>query len=613
MKKIIAYLLIALMCVSCLAGCGDKNEVSEDLQAAADYVYAMYKNAGKVTATDYERTTQVMIDNVAYTVEWTADNDAVKITVKDKIATIDVDEKTEKEINYVLTATIKDADGNYVTKEFKYTIPAYEGLEKIVENAYALEPGETMDGTYTLEGVILSVDTAYDSAYDNVTVTIQVGDLKDKPIICYRMKNGEGVTAIDTIKVGDTITVTGELTNYSGKIEFTAGCTLDKVVVGEASEVEVPTIPADATMEDIVDIAYTLTVGQALADTQTLTGVITSVDTAYDASYGNVTVTIQVGNKSDKLIKCFRMKGTGADTIAVGDTITVTGTLKNFQGEVEYDAGCTLDSYTSAGGSNSNTNGNGNSNGNNNSNGNSNSNSNGNSNSNSNGNSNGNTSGGSASSVTPSSSAAEIMNAAYALGANEKLNGTYTLSGIITKVNEAYNATYSNATVTIKVDGSDKEIRCFHMGGTGADQVGTGDWVKVSGTIVNYVGDLGYSTIEFESGCTLVSYTINTTKVTYQTPAEIVAAASKLESNAYLEGGPYTLTGKITSFKFTYNPEYTTIAVYINVEGTEILCYKLSGTGIDTVKEGDTITVTGQLMKYYETIEFNGCTLDKVN
>ena len=39
------------------------------------------------------------------------------------------------------------------------------------------------------------------------------------------------------------------------------------------------------------------------------------------------------------------MKGTGADVIAVGDTITVKGTLKNYSGTKEFDSGCTLVSY----------------------------------------------------------------------------------------------------------------------------------------------------------------------------------------------------------------------------------------------------------------------------
>ncbi len=98
----------------------------------------------------------------------------------------------------------------------------------------------------------------------------------------------------------------------------------------------------------IVDAAYGLASGASLANgPYTLSGVITSVDEAYNTQYSNVTVTMAVtGADSDKPIKCYRLKGTGADVIAVGTTITVTGQLKNYNGTIEFDSGCTLDSYT---------------------------------------------------------------------------------------------------------------------------------------------------------------------------------------------------------------------------------------------------------------------------
>ena len=103
----------------------------------------------------------------------------------------------------------------------------------------------------------------------------------------------------------------------------------------------------DATPAEIVDAAYSLAKDESLTNKQTLTGVITSVDEAYSTQYSNIVVTIRVdGADETKLIKCYRMKGTGADKIGVGDTITVTGTIKNYNGTIEFDSGCTLDSYT---------------------------------------------------------------------------------------------------------------------------------------------------------------------------------------------------------------------------------------------------------------------------
>ena len=106
-------------------------------------------------------------------------------------------------------------------------------------------------------------------------------------------------------------------------------------------------LAADATAEEIVNAAYSLLSGETLENNQTLTGVIVSIDSAYSTQYKNIEVTIKVNGADEiKTIKCYRMKGTGADKIGVGDTITVTGKIKNHYGTIEFDQGCTLDSYT---------------------------------------------------------------------------------------------------------------------------------------------------------------------------------------------------------------------------------------------------------------------------
>ncbi len=100
------------------------------------------------------------------------------------------------------------------------------------------------------------------------------------------------------------------------------------------------------TNEAILKALFALESGKSLAGKYTLTGVITKIDTAYSSQYKNITVTIVVDGLTEYPVQCYRMKGTGADAIKVGDTITVTGTLKNYNGTKEYDSGCTLDKYT---------------------------------------------------------------------------------------------------------------------------------------------------------------------------------------------------------------------------------------------------------------------------
>lgn len=98
---------------------------------------------------------------------------------------------------------------------------------------------------------------------------------------------------------------------------------------------------------DVVDAAYALESGESLNGI-TLTGVIGKIDDAYSEKYGNITVTIVIDNRVNQPIQCFRLKGEGCDTLAVGDKITVTGNIVNYNDTIEFNSGCTLDSKTTA-------------------------------------------------------------------------------------------------------------------------------------------------------------------------------------------------------------------------------------------------------------------------
>lgn len=207
--------------------------------------------------------------------------------------------------------------------------PLYATPSEIVNALYALESGATLEGgPYTLTGIITNVNDAYSTTYGNITVTIVVEDLSDKPVVCYRIKG----TGADTIAVGDTITVTGNLTNYNGTYEFTTGSSLDSYKTDAA----------------IVDELYALESGAKLDKKYALTGVIASVDEAYSTQYSNVTVTIDVDGVTGKPVKCYRIKGTNAADLKVGDTITVYGELTNFSGTYEFTSGSKIIGYVAA-------------------------------------------------------------------------------------------------------------------------------------------------------------------------------------------------------------------------------------------------------------------------
>ena len=190
---------------------------------------------------------------------------------------------------------------------------------KIIPEAYALEEYEALPYDSILTGKIVSIDEEYSSQYNNITVTIAAEGYEEYPVQCYRLKG----TGIDTLAVGDEISVFGSIKNYKGTIEFDTGCTV------------VTLAPSDPAQ--IMTDAYALAEGESLPYEAVLTGKITSVDEAYSTQYKNITVTMVVEQTGGKSIQCFRLKGDGVETLAVGDTITVAGTIKNYYGKIEFD------------------------------------------------------------------------------------------------------------------------------------------------------------------------------------------------------------------------------------------------------------------------------------
>ena len=329
MKKLIALVtLLALCCTSCFAFA---ETADADLQAARSYLRMMYKNSPETTMTDYDVVGVLNIGGVEYPVTWTADSETVKFIVNEnKTVTVDVDEKNPEELFYVLTGTITNEAGESVSVSFNHKVPAamiLEGLsyEEIVALAYTLEDGLAMEEPQRLFGTIIRIPTPYSEQYGNITVDIQIGDLADQPIQCYRL-SGEGAA---DLKVGDAITVEGIIKNYKGTIEFDKGCVL--VGFGEI-----------VSQQAFLDAACKLEAGAAMPNPTALEGEIIKIDTPWSEQYGNITVTIVCDGKTEQPIMCYRLKGEGAADLAVGDKIAVTGVIKNYKGTIEFDSGCQL-------------------------------------------------------------------------------------------------------------------------------------------------------------------------------------------------------------------------------------------------------------------------------
>lgn len=381
MKKIIALALSVLMILTCLVGCGEDAATGE-LDNAIAFLDNMYQTGKKdepmVLGVDKDVLTVVTVDGVSYDVEWTVevtegDKEAVKISESDteNCVKIDIPDLTETDILFTAKATVKDADKNEATAEYKFKVKGIEiaddtDVETILNDAYALEAGKKMDSEVTLTGVITSVDTPYSDQYKNVTVTITIQGFEDKPIKCYRLA-GEGA---DGLAVGDTITVTGILANYQGTIEFEQGCVVKEIVKGDGTTTttpddttstpttstpttstpttSTPTTSTPTELKLVTDQAKILKDAFALGKNQTtpyiaqLTGKVISITKDYNEQYGSLTAIISVGGKN---ITCYNMKVgnvSGGSKLKAGDTITVKGVIKNFYYD-EADASGTVE------------------------------------------------------------------------------------------------------------------------------------------------------------------------------------------------------------------------------------------------------------------------------
>ena len=324
-KLIVAFALLMALCLALSVAMAD------DLADSKSIINLMYKNKPASTPKDYELIGTIPIEEKVYEVEWTTDSDTIQVVREESgMVIIDVDENNPQEVNYVLTATVKDEAGNSASISFDRFVPAAIKLdilteEEIVAIAYTLEDQAKLPAPTALHGVITSIPSPYSEQYGNITVNIQVGELADKPIQAYRLK-GEGVA---DLKVGDEIAIAGVIKNYKSTIEFDSGCVLIPVEEVQSARVA---MYAWGTLE----------AGAAMTRESTMTGVITEIPSAYSEQYGNITVNIVAAGLTDYTVQCYRLKGEGAAELKIGDVITVTGTIKNYKGTIEFDSGCQI-------------------------------------------------------------------------------------------------------------------------------------------------------------------------------------------------------------------------------------------------------------------------------
>lgn len=406
MKKIISLILIAILCLGVLTSCAqlggvvdsikDKLGMGDEqpaegpsLDDAVSYLHKIYKDKKETTRTDFDVVAVVVIDGVKFPVTWTSDNANVVVRESTKTGyyTVDLPDVNAEEFSYTLTATISNADGETASKSYTFKVPTIDNSSvvsdfeegkaynigfyqaSLQENYYIIGQmnGYYMDTTKDINSAVNVyveiVDGGYnvyciywgEKLYINMVIS-DTGyvnpsfDAEAKSVYTFNSTLKTLVCNINNSDYGF-----GVKTEPKDADKGTYYTTLGPVLLAKADSsyfitLSESTIPDQAdhglhTPEAIINAAYELEDGEFLKGTHTLTGIIKSIDTPYDSSYKNLTVTIVVGDMEDKPMTCYRLKGTNAENLGVGDEITVTGCIKNHKGTIEFDSGCTFKNW----------------------------------------------------------------------------------------------------------------------------------------------------------------------------------------------------------------------------------------------------------------------------
>lgn len=221
MKKFLLLALALVLCLALFIACGETQtpetpddqpgtEVTYDVNAAATYLFNLYKDKATTTSADFEVTSKLQVNAISYDVEWTA-TEGVTITKKtENTVLIDINEKTDAEYTYTLTATVKAADGTTATKTFTYTVPAYQLMTW--EQYIATAAGETIT---SVEGVVTGIVSKSAGSSSNC---LFVQDATGGAYYVYGMTKDP--IADLHIEIGMTVAVSGTKDIYSGTHEI---------------------------------------------------------------------------------------------------------------------------------------------------------------------------------------------------------------------------------------------------------------------------------------------------------------------------------------------------------------------------------------------------------
>ena len=209
MKKLLVILMILALCLTAVTACGK----DEGLDKAAEYVRSLYLGSD-VTPADFDVIGKLKLDGADYTVEWSvdvADGVSIKESATEGSYTVDVNEKTETEIAYKLTLTVKNAKGKTASKTLSFKVPAYK------VTSYAEYAAAEKDAVVVVRGIITGIFSPSNGSTGN---GIYIQDLKGEGgYYVYGLAEGKDPVADLGLKVGMTVEASGTKDTYNGLYE----------------------------------------------------------------------------------------------------------------------------------------------------------------------------------------------------------------------------------------------------------------------------------------------------------------------------------------------------------------------------------------------------------
>ena len=136
MKRFLSILLILVLTLGVFAACQEPvvETPAATLDDAKTYLAELYKDSNPKPEKDFDLVGKVIVNGVTFTVTWAANLEEIKIkeSTKKDFYTVDLPDVNTEAKEYVLTATITDAEGATATVEVKKTLPVVANVSGIV-------------------------------------------------------------------------------------------------------------------------------------------------------------------------------------------------------------------------------------------------------------------------------------------------------------------------------------------------------------------------------------------------------------------------------------------------------------------------------------------------